>query len=201
MLRLTAESRVEIAREARQIWAGLVQVMGDPLEPILLEKAGDIADVQVRKCLRRDLGIVGIEVELAEDDESALEPITEIHGASYVRSVNANPAAPPKSQIPNHVKLRPCDVKWTQHNTASRCQPRGVKQSVLVIFGADMTFQTWVSVTQAAEVKGVSARTMRRYITSGLVYAERIGPKLIRIDLASLEALGTRLQYSGGDGE
>ena len=43
--------------------------------------------------------------------------------------------------------------------------------------------------------QGVSTATMRRWIASGLVYAEKIGPKLIRIDLDTVDALGTPMQY------
>jgi hypothetical protein len=48
----------------------------------------------------------------------------------------------------------------------------------------------WGSVLEAAERRGVSAHTMRRFITRGLVYAERVGPKLIRVDLDSRRSNG-----------
>jgi hypothetical protein len=61
--------------------------------------------------------------------------------------------------------------------------------------------QKWGSVPEAAERRSVSTYTIRRYISQGLVYAERVGPKLIRVDLDSVDALGTPLQYTGGDSD
>jgi hypothetical protein len=58
--------------------------------------------------------------------------------------------------------------------------------------------KNWGSVPEAAERRGVSTYTMRRFIAQGLVYAERVGPKLIRVDLDSADALGTPLQYADG---
>lgn len=58
----------------------------------------------------------------------------------------------------------------------------------------------WGTIQQAAERKSVSVRTIRRYISQGLVRAERIGPRLIRVDLESVDRLGRSLQpqYGGG---
>jgi excisionase family DNA binding protein len=53
----------------------------------------------------------------------------------------------------------------------------------------------WGSVRDAAERRGLSVPTIRRYITQGLIRAERVGPKLIRVDLDSVDNLGTPLQY------
>lgn len=55
------------------------------------------------------------------------------------------------------------------------------------------TARKWGQISEAAERKGVSVRTMRRYITQGLVYAERVGPKLIRVDLESVDEMGKPL--------
>ena len=60
---------------------------------------------------------------------------------------------------------------------------------------------TWGDVPTAAKRKNVSIASMRRYITAGLVYAERVGPKLIRVDLSSVDAMGTPLQYRAGEPE
>ena len=55
------------------------------------------------------------------------------------------------------------------------------------------------TVQEAADYLKVSTKTIRRYITQGLVEAERVGPRLIRVNLASLDNLGRSLQYVGGD--
>lgn len=47
------------------------------------------------------------------------------------------------------------------------------------------------SVAGAAERLGVSVDTIRRRIADGTLPAERIGPRLIRIRIADLDALGT----------
>ena len=55
------------------------------------------------------------------------------------------------------------------------------------------------SVQEAADYLGVSTKSIRRWISSGLIKAYRVGPKLIRVDLDSLNSLGKPLQYLGGD--
>ncbi|MBD8218109.1 excisionase family DNA-binding protein [Microbacterium sp. CFBP 13617] len=47
-----------------------------------------------------------------------------------------------------------------------------------------------MSVAGAAELLGVSVDTIRRRIADGTLPAERIGPRLIRIRIADLDALG-----------
>jgi excisionase family DNA binding protein len=49
-----------------------------------------------------------------------------------------------------------------------------------------MTNNEWKTPAQAAEHFGVSTKTVRRWIDDGIVYAERIGPRLIRVDIASM---------------
>jgi excisionase family DNA binding protein len=46
------------------------------------------------------------------------------------------------------------------------------------------------SIAGAAELLGVSEQTIRRRIADGTLPAERIGPRLIRIRIADLDALG-----------
>ena len=55
------------------------------------------------------------------------------------------------------------------------------------------------TVQEAADYLKVSTKTIRRYISQGLVEAERVGPRLIRVNLASPDNLGRSLQYVGGD--
>ncbi|MBA2770274.1 MAG: helix-turn-helix domain-containing protein [Sporichthyaceae bacterium] len=46
----------------------------------------------------------------------------------------------------------------------------------------------WVSLDDAADRAGVHKRTIRRYISSGRLAAFRMGPRLVRIDAAELDA-------------
>ena len=64
---------------------------------------------------------------------------------------------------------------------------------------AAVTSPNWGTIQQAADRKQVSAKTIRRYIAQGLILAERVGPRLIRVDLASVDAIGPPLQYASGD--
>lgn len=45
------------------------------------------------------------------------------------------------------------------------------------------------SITETAELLGVSPKTVRRYIAAGRLKAVRLGPRLIRVDPASVAAL------------
>lgn len=49
------------------------------------------------------------------------------------------------------------------------------------------------SIPQAAAPKGVSTKTVRRWVASGVLPAYRLGPRLIRIRAADLDALGAPL--------
>lgn len=44
----------------------------------------------------------------------------------------------------------------------------------------------WCTIAQAASALGVSRDTIRRMIARGEVYAERLGPRLVRVDLGSI---------------
>ena len=59
--------------------------------------------------------------------------------------------------------------------------------------------QQWVTIAESAKRKTLSTKTIRRYISQGLIEAERVGPRLIRVNLASLDNLGRSLQCVGGD--
>lgn len=54
------------------------------------------------------------------------------------------------------------------------------------------------SIDRAAEYAGVSTKTIRRYIASGRLTGYRIGPRLIRVDLAELDAMFRKI--GGGVG-
>lgn len=51
------------------------------------------------------------------------------------------------------------------------------------------------TVKDAAEYFQVSTKTIRRWISAGVISAERVGPHLIRVDLDSITT--TPLQYGG----
>jgi len=57
---------------------------------------------------------------------------------------------------------------------------------------------SWGTIQEAADQLKVSTKTIRRWITQGLIEAERVGPRLIRVRLNSLDQLGTPLQYTTG---
>lgn len=62
------------------------------------------------------------------------------------------------------------------------------------------TAPVWGTIQEAADSRKISTKTVRRYITQGLIEAERFGPRLIRVNLDSLDHLGRSLQYvDGGD--
>ncbi|WP_295790919.1 helix-turn-helix domain-containing protein [uncultured Microbacterium sp.] len=44
----------------------------------------------------------------------------------------------------------------------------------------------WCSIAQAATALSVSRDTIRRMIDRGELYAERLGPRLVRVDLNSI---------------
>jgi len=61
-----------------------------------------------------------------------------------------------------------------------------------------MPLAVWPSVQQAAALTGTSTKTIRRRIADGTLDARRFGPRLIRINPASLESFGSPLQYQEG---
>ena len=52
-----------------------------------------------------------------------------------------------------------------------------------------VTPTTWATIQEAADHKKLSTKTIRRYIDQGL-----IGPRLIRVNLESLDNLGRALR-------
>jgi excisionase family DNA binding protein len=46
-----------------------------------------------------------------------------------------------------------------------------------------------VGINEASEILGVAPKTIRRYIASGRLTAYRVGPRLIKVDVESIEAL------------
>ncbi|MGL3150666.1 helix-turn-helix domain-containing protein [Microbacterium sp. A82] len=56
-----------------------------------------------------------------------------------------------------------------------------------------MTASNWLTLTEAAELAGVSTKTIRRRIADNSLIARRMGPKLVRVDRRSVENFGTAL--------
>lgn len=46
-----------------------------------------------------------------------------------------------------------------------------------------------VSLPEAAKIANVCPRTLRRYIAAGRLAGYRVGPRLVKVDLADVEAL------------
>lgn len=51
------------------------------------------------------------------------------------------------------------------------------------------TTRRWIDQREAAEYLGITDRTLRRMIAAGKLPAYRLGPRLLRIDVADLDAL------------
>lgn len=58
---------------------------------------------------------------------------------------------------------------------------------------------SWGTLDDASEQFKLSKDTIRRMITRGEIEAKRFGPRLIRVNLTSVEAAGRPLQYLGGE--
>ena len=48
----------------------------------------------------------------------------------------------------------------------------------------------WISMEEAGQILGVSAKTIRRRVADGTIRAQRFGPRLLRVDESSLRASG-----------
>ncbi len=57
-----------------------------------------------------------------------------------------------------------------------------------------------LTIAQAAERAGVSTDTIRRRISDGTLSAYRLGPRLIRIEAASLDAMLRPIPTAAGGG-
>lgn len=53
----------------------------------------------------------------------------------------------------------------------------------------ESTQRHFASINAAAEYAGVSTKTIRRYIAAGRLTGYRFGPRLIKINLAEVDAL------------
>lgn len=58
--------------------------------------------------------------------------------------------------------------------------------------------RTLVTIHQAADMLGVHHRTVRRYVSDGLLPGFKIGPSLIRVDQSDVDNLLRRIPTVGG---
>jgi excisionase family DNA binding protein len=58
---------------------------------------------------------------------------------------------------------------------------------------------TYLTLPQAAEIVGLSVKTLRRRISAGSLTAYRFGPRSIRIKRSDLEASGHRIPSARWD--
>lgn len=56
----------------------------------------------------------------------------------------------------------------------------------------------WVDQREAAEYLGVTDRTIRRFIAEGRLPGYRLGNKMLRLDVADLDALMRPIPAGGG---
>ncbi|MEO7980341.1 MAG: helix-turn-helix domain-containing protein [Sporichthyaceae bacterium] len=56
---------------------------------------------------------------------------------------------------------------------------------------------TRIPLAEAAASRGVSTRTVRRWIAAGLLPAYRVGPRLVRINPEDLDKLDRRIPTAG----
>lgn len=54
------------------------------------------------------------------------------------------------------------------------------------------------SVENAASYADVSTRTIRRWIADGRIPGYRVGPRLVKVDLADLDSLARRIPTAAG---
>lgn len=66
---------------------------------------------------------------------------------------------------------------------------------------ATLPRRAYLSQVQAAEILGVTERTIRNYVSRGELPAYRVGGRVVRIDPADLEKLLHRIPTAGGHRE
>lgn len=59
-----------------------------------------------------------------------------------------------------------------------------------------MKESNWGTMEDAARYLGVSSKTIRRRITDGTIRAKKFGPRLVRVDMTSLEQSGRPIAWN-----
>lgn len=62
-----------------------------------------------------------------------------------------------------------------------------------------MTNPKFASLAAAAEIAGVSTKSIRRYIAAGRITGYRVGPRMIRVNIAELQDLLAPIPTSAND--
>jgi excisionase family DNA binding protein len=62
---------------------------------------------------------------------------------------------------------------------------------------AATTTRNLVSLVDAAQLMGVHPRTVRRYISIGLIKGYRLGPRLLKVDSTELQRLLQQIPAAG----
>jgi len=55
------------------------------------------------------------------------------------------------------------------------------------------------SIAEAAQFAGVTPKTIRNWMSAGRLTGYRMGPRLLRVDLAELEAMANPIPTAGSD--
>ena len=56
-----------------------------------------------------------------------------------------------------------------------------------------------IPIATAADTLGCSSKTIRRYVTAGMLTGYRVGPRNLRVDLAEVEALARPIPAASGE--
>lgn len=59
-----------------------------------------------------------------------------------------------------------------------------------------MNESSWGTMEDAARYLGVSSKTIRRRIADGTIRAKKFGPRLVRVDMNSLEQSGRPMSWN-----
>ncbi|WP_311257185.1 helix-turn-helix domain-containing protein [Microbacterium sp. WCS2018Hpa-9] len=59
-----------------------------------------------------------------------------------------------------------------------------------------MNESNWGTMEDAARYLGVSSKTIRRRIADGTIRAKKFGPRLVRVDMTSLEQSGRSMSWN-----
>ena len=54
--------------------------------------------------------------------------------------------------------------------------------------------EEWMTIPETARHLGISEKSVRRWVDAGKINAVRVGPRMIRVEVASLDSLVTRVE-------
>lgn len=91
-------------------------------------------------------------------------------------------------------KARRPHRKWIRLDSRMRGQSRSSQPAQTT---TPLTQRRLRSIADAAAEADVSTRTIRRYIAEGRLTGYRVGPRLVKVDLADLDTLVRRIPTAG----